>query len=457
MAKSHSTYICDNCGKEYTGWQGQCDACGEWNTIVEQRVEGKVASAFGISAGKIADIKPQSLSQVNSTKQERLQTNIEELDRVLGGGLIPGAVVLLSGEPGVGKSTLLVQLAMKLAQEEIGVTYISAEESLQQIGDRANRLLKGINSKKREQVDEKLELINLYNLEQVVALISQTKSKFIILDSIQTIASSEIRGVPGGMAQVKYCAAELTTIAKQLGKTLLMIGHINKEGGIAGPKILEHLVDVVLHFSGEQKSTVRVLRPQKNRFGSIDEVGIFTMDEMGLTSVRNPAKLFTDITVDVDKSHKGNPSIGSCYTVVMEGVRPLVVNVQALAVPTNYAYPKRVVEGISASRVQLVCAILSRYLKLKLYENDIYINVAQGFKIHDRGVDLAIAAAIYSSVKGTSISKNMVIFGELNLTGRVTNIPFAEKRIKEAKLLGYNKTLSPENIGFVSQLDKVKF
>jgi DNA repair protein RadA/Sms len=456
MAKPRAIYICDNCGKEYSGWQGQCDVCGEWNTIVEQKIASTAASAFATGSVAIHEgNKPQSLAQINKIKQERLSTNISELDRVLGGGVIPGSVILISGEPGVGKSTLLVQLGMEIGSKGTGVTYISEEESLPQIGDRARRLLKGELKTQEDLINKHLELVNLYNLEQILHLMRSTKSQFVILDSIQTIASGEVRGVPGGMSQVKYCAAELTTTAKQLGKTLIMIGHINKEGGIAGPKILEHLVDVVLHFAGEQKSLIRVLRPQKNRFGSIDEIGIFTMDEGGLVSVKNPAQLFADAK-DVDNSSSAESRIGNCYTVVMEGVRPLVVNVQALAVPTTYAYPKRVVEGVSAARVQLICAVLSRYLKVKLYENDIYINVAQGLKVQDRAIDLAIAAAIYSSIKGVPISRNLVIFGEMNLTGRVTEVSFFEKRAKEAKLLGYNKQLTAKELPFISSLAKAK-
>lgn len=447
MAKISKLYACENCGAEYAAWQGQCSSCKEWNTIIEQTVAEKVTqtilnnSRAVLNLGATATLR--NLNDLHKEVRPRLDTELPELNRVLGEGLMAGSVVLLTGEPGIGKSTLLLQLAQNLSTQGKDVVYISAEESLEQIANRAQRLAGG-----NLRDYPKLRLINSFNLEQIRDLfIAEKETELFILDSIQTIMSDAVRGIPGGMAQIRYCAAELTSLAKQLGKSLILVGHINKEGTVAGPKVLEHLVDVVLNFSGEESSSLRMLRPLKNRFGSIDEVGIFLMGESGLESVTNPGEYFLGETVAASTGQ-----IGVCRTVVLEGQRPLVMEIQALAVRTDFAYPKRVSEGVSLPRLQVICAVLSKYLRLNLHDFDIYVNVAQGFKLKDRGVDLAIALAIASSVQNKQLKGKLVAFGEVNLSGRITPGIAPQRREKELKRLGYKHIASAATTPFIKDL-----
>jgi DNA repair protein RadA/Sms len=444
MAKRDAKYyVCENCGADYLSWQGKCDNCGSWNTIVEHRIFTKETQILRSGNTKKGDFKLETLASTPEISSEAYPLNNPELERVLGGGLVKGAAILLTGEPGVGKSTILISSALELAATGVKVTYISAEEAIAQVVARAKRVKPDLVG----EAEANLGLMNLYNLEDLLTLLGTPDAgEVIILDSIQTISSAEVRGVPGGQAQVRYCAAELISACKQLGKTLIIVGHVNKEGEIAGPKLLEHLVDVVLNFSAQGDSALRALRAQKNRFGSTEEVGLFLMEPQGLQLVANAADYFLN--------PQTKPQVGSCRTVIMEGNRPLVVEVQALAVKTSFAYPKRVSEGISSARLQLITAVLDKYLRLKLYEYDLYFNVAKGFNIKDRGADLAAALAIISSVKGKALPLNAVAFGELSLSGQIAPATVNSRRVVEVERLSYRDIVTAPQVSQVNQLTK---
>ncbi len=462
--KSSTIYNCENCGSEYIAWQGRCDSCGEWSTIVEQKTIniglGLIQKGYvnlghnttatggnGDSAGA-----PQKIGSVSGITGglTRITTGLDEFDRVLGGGLAQGSVVLLTGEPGVGKSTLLMQMCIRLAtgKQDIGrdgktpeILYISAEEVIEQVADRAKRIGKSDLS------DANLSLLNSYHLEHIIETISSSQAQVVVLDSIQTIASSEVTGVPGGIAQTKYCASVLTSVTKSLGKTLVMVGHINKDGGIAGPKVLEHLVDVVLQFTGEEENQLRVLRAHKNRFGSTVESGLFLMEQDGLQEISNPGEYFL-------ASSENSKQVGACRCLILDGNRPLVVELQALAVKTVYAYPKRVASGVPLSRLQVLTAALDKYAGLGLHEYDIYVNVARGVKLTDPAIDMALAVAIGSSVKSRQMGK-VIAFGELNLSGSFSPAAFESRRLQEAKRLGYKYIVTPQNVPHLSKLSQV--
>ncbi len=399
---------------------------------------------------------PQKIGAVSGTTGglTRITTGLDEFDRVLGGGLAQGSVVLLTGEPGVGKSTLLMQMCIRLATgkrdgKTLGeqtentpeILYISAEEVIEQVADRAKRIGKS------DLTEVNLSLLNSYHLEHIVETISSSQAQVVVLDSIQTIASSEVTGVPGGIAQTKYCASVLTSVTKSLGKTLVMVGHINKDGGIAGPKVLEHLVDVVLQFTGEEENQLRVLRAHKNRFGSTVESGLFLMEQDGLQEISNPGEYFL-------ASSENSKQVGACRCLILDGNRPLVVELQALAVKTVYAYPKRVASGVPLSRLQVLTAALDKYAGLGLHEYDIYVNVARGVKLTDPAIDMALAVAVGSSVKSRQMGK-VIAFGELNLSGSFTPAAFEARRLQEAKRLGYKYIVTPQNVPHLSKLSQV--
>jgi DNA repair protein RadA/Sms len=412
-------FICSNCGATYNKWQGRCSNCGQWNTLVES-VEVSTATA-GSSGKKLASADAASaLTQ----KTDRIKSGLAEVDEVLGGGFVPGSVVLLAGEPGIGKSTLLLQLAHNTSKSN-KVLYVSGEESAQQIALRAERL---------KIADKTLQLATSNSANDIAATIASDNRDLVIVDSIQTVAVNEVSSAAGNVSQVTNSAQLLSAAAKASNTALVLVGHVTKEGHIAGPRLLEHMVDVVLQLEGDRYGGFKILRSAKNRYGSTNEAGIFEMTDLGLKPVDNPsAALLAERQV----------SDGSIVHATMEGSRPLLVEVQALVNPTSYGYPKRTASGIDLNRVNLLVAMLERRTKLKLADKDIYINIVGGIRLSEPAADLAVCMAIASAAKGMQLKKNAVVFGEVGLSGEVRHVPFLEKRIAEAKKLGFEATIGP--------------
>ena len=421
MAKKNIRYECSNCGAISMTWTGRCTSCGEWNTLQEQMMIDSVASATK-SGTKLS---PQSVSQIAKLKQEpRVTTSIQEVDAVLGGGFVAGSVNLIAGQPGIGKSTLLLQIASSIASK-LPVLYVSGEESVHQVSMRADRLgAKG----------SKLSIVSSTSADDIAATIAAGDYKFVVVDSIQTITVGEVSSAPGSVSQITNSTHMLSVVAKQTNTALVLVGHVTKEGSIAGPKVLEHVVDVVLQLEGDRYGGFKLLRSIKNRYGSTNEAGIFEMIDEGLVPVKNPsASLLAERQV----------SDGSIVLATMEGTRPLLVEVQALVNKTSYGYPKRAASGIDLNRVNLLVAMLERRTKLNLADQDIYINIVGGIKLTEPAADLAVAMAIASASKGMQLKKNSVVFGELGLSGEVRHVPHIEKRVAEAKKLGFDGALGP--------------
>jgi len=431
MAKSVTHFICQNCGAEFPKWAGKCEQCGEWNTLVETVVSARSTKHEARNSKQAQIIKFQD---IQNKEVERETTGIGELDRVLGGGLVPGSVVLLAGEPGIGKSTLLTQLAMKLGGKTVGsvltVLYVCGEESPEQIKLRIMRL-------KRTDLSERSVLsLSFLPTTDVDEVISQAGNpSLMIVDSIQTMATEDLTGMAGSVGQIRECAYRLLNLAKETGVPVFLVGHVTKEGAIAGPKVLEHLVDTVLYLEGDKHHEFRILRSQKNRFGPVDEVGVFTMSGSGLLEVNNPSDVF------LEERQKNVP--GSCVAIVMEGTRPVLVEIQALVVPSQLAMPRRVASGIDQRRLQLLVAGLSKRLRLPLATDDVYVNVAGGLNLKEPAADLAVCLAIVSSFKNKPIGAKTAAFGEVGLLGEIRKVSWSEKRIKEAKKLGYSQIISP--------------
>lgn len=428
MAKNKTRYVCQNCGWTSPKWQGQCRECKEWNTLVEEIVQ-KTKRGRKIKG----EIKAISYSQIETIKENRTKTKIGELDRVLGGGIVSGSVVLVAGQPGIGKSTLLSQLALKLSgkgkNENKAVLYVCGEESPSQIKLRLQRLV----NNKKSIVDDSLLFLPETNVENVVnALQSSQSNNLIIVDSIQTMWSDTLTGSAGSVGQVRYSANKLLEFAKASNTPVFLVGHVTKEGRIAGPKVLEHLVDTVLSLEGEKENDFRVLRAVKNRFGPTDEVGIFRMTDKGMKEIKNPSEMLLGETEE---------SPGSAVTVTMQGIRPMLVEIQGLAVPSSLAVPRRVASGVDYSRLQVIIAVLQKKANLPLYEHDIFVNVAGGFKLTEPSADLAIALAIASSFKNKALPAKTAVIGELGLLGEVRKVSFMKKRIKEAKKMGYENII----------------
>jgi len=433
MGRQISKFVCQKCGFESPKWAGQCGGCQEWNTLVETLVVKK-KGGFG---GGVKGIRPVRLSEVKSRKVERDKTNIDELDRVLGGGLVPGSVVFLAGEPGIGKSTLLTQLALK----QRDTIYVCGEESPEQIKIRIDRMGGERNSGLSflAQVDVDVVIESIKDLAK--------KPKLIIVDSIQTMSTSDLTGMAGSVGQVRECSYRLLNMAKRLHIPVILVGHVTKEGTIAGPKVLEHLVDTVIYLEGDKKHQFRILRSYKNRFGSVDEVGVFMMTDKGLMQVKNPSDVFLE--------ERQKNVAGSCVVATMEGTRPVLVEMQALVVPSQLAVPRRVGTGVDQKRLQLLTAVLTKKCRLSLGQMDVYVNVAGGLKLIEPAVDLGICMAIASSFKNKVLGQKTAVFGEVGLLGEIRRVGFIEKRVKEAKKLGYSRVIGPEQVKTVLQAVKL--
>jgi len=421
MAKALGVkFVCSNCGASYNKWQGRCGTCGEWNTLAEQ-VEVSTATA-GASGRKI---DTQTVTAALKSKISRLKTGISEVDEVLGGGMVPGSVNLLAGQPGIGKSTILLQIAHNASLNN-KVLYVSGEESAQQIAMRAERL---------KTSGQNLQLAVSTVANDIAATISGGGFDLAIVDSIQAVAVNEVNSAAGNVSQITNSAQLLSAAAKASNTALVLVGHVTKEGSIAGPKVLEHMVDVVLQLEGDRYGGFKILRGVKNRYGSTNEAGIFEMTDAGMRAVDNPsAALLAERQV----------SDGSIVHATMEGSRPILVEVQALVNPTSYGYPKRTASGIDLNRVNLLIAMLERRTKLKLADRDIYVNIVVGIRLTEPAADLAVCMAIASAAKGMQLKKNAVVFGEVGLSGEVRHVPFAEKRIAEAKKMGFEVAIGPQ-------------
>ncbi len=416
MPKTQTIFVCSNCGNKVSRWQGRCTNCGQWNTFLEQVVVSGKKGALGAKAAA-----PVSLGSITTDVARRFGTGIGEFDEVVGGGIVPGSLVLLGGDPGIGKSTLALQLSMQITED---VLYVSGEESVNQIKLRANRINK----------DHELQVLAETDLDTVLASVEAATPKLVIIDSIQTMYSETTTGVAGGVAQVTGAVQRIMRTAKQNHISFIIIGHVTKEGYLAGPKTLEHMVDTVLYLEGERFASFRILRCVKNRFGTTNEVGVFEMLSEGLVEVENPSQLFLG-----DESIKAS---GNVITSIVEGSRALLLEIQALTSTTNFGYPKRTTAGFDANRLQLLTAILGKRAGLNLGNQDIYINVVGGIKIDEPSADLAVALAIVSSLKDSVIDQTVVI-GELGLSGEVRFVPNLEKRIKEAEKLGFKRIICP--------------
>ncbi|HSX36146.1 MAG TPA: DNA repair protein RadA [Patescibacteria group bacterium] len=421
MAKNRVRYVCSNCGEISLSWAGKCPHCGAWNTLSEELM---VESAPGRVASSGKALTPSTVGTLVAHDQQRLMTGMPDVDVVLGGGIVAGSVMLIAGQPGIGKSTLLLQLASSVASRH-KVLYVSGEESGHQVGLRAERL--GVKA-------AQLELATTNSADDIATTIIGGAYELVIVDSIQTVAAAGIASAAGSVSQITNSTQLLIAAAKQSGTAVVLVGHVTKEGSIAGPKVLEHVVDVVLQLEGDRYGGFKILRATKNRFGPTTEAGIFEMDDRGLAPVANPsAALLAERQV----------SDGSVVLATLEGTRPLLVEVQALVNKTSYGYPKRAASGIDLNRVNLLVAMLERRTKLNLADQDIYINIVGGMRITEPAADLAVCMAIGSAAKGLQLKSNAVVFGEVGLSGEVRHVPYIEKRIAEAKKLGFDAAIGP--------------
>lgn len=426
MAKGKKTvFFCQNCGHEETKWLGQCPMCKEWNTFVEEKV---IASSVSASVKTDRDIEKKivALSQVNTDEQKRFQTGMKELDRVLGGGIVPGSLVLVGGDPGIGKSTLLLQVCQKLAKER-QVLYISGEESLVQIKLRANRM---------GNFSDNMKLFCETNLGTIRNVIEKKQPEFVVIDSIQTMYSEEVASAPGSVSQVRESTNVFMQLAKGLGITIFIVGHVTKEGTVAGPRVLEHMVDTVLYFEGDRHASYRILRGVKNRFGSTNEIGVFEMRQNGLVEVENPSEYML--------SGKPENASGSVVACSIEGTRPLLIEIQALVCDTNFGMPRRTATGTDYNRVNLLMAVLEKRIGLHLANCDAYVNIAGGIRMNEPAIDLGIVMAIVSSYKNRPVDERMIVFGEVGLSGEVRAVNMPEQRVAEAKKLGFETCVVPE-------------
>ena len=432
MAKNKTVYICQSCSFQILRWVGQCPECQSWNTFVEEVITKTLPNQSKSYSN--VNVKLIKLSEVKYEESQRFSSGFSEFDRVLGGGFVAGQVILMAGEPGIGKSTILTQICRNLSKDKI--IYVCGEENPEQIKLRAERL--------------KVNTANLYMLtdtdvDQVLGAIEQNPdTKLLIVDSMQTITSQEFMGIAGSVGQVRGCVQKISDAVKRLNISTIIIGHVTKEGTVAGPKVLEHMVDTVLYLEGDHNHLFRVLKTIKNRFGPVSEIGLFEMAEEGLKEVLNPSEMFL--------SERSKTSVGSCVSVVMEGFRPLMFEIQALTSKTTFGYPMRKASGFNVNRLQLLIAILEKKCKIDLSQQDVFVNVAGGFKVAEYGVDLAVCMALLSSYHNKNITSDLCAFGECGLLGEIRRVSQMDKRISEAKKLGFKKIVSPNDYKNIADL-----
>lgn len=443
MTKNRTVFACQNCGHQSPKWLGRCPECGEWNSFVEETYRQPVRKGLEGLSSAPGEIK--KINEIQTDEVIRIRTEIEEFDNVLGGGLVPSSFTLIGGDPGVGKSTLILQVAGKIASLNKKVLYVSGEESLSQVKMRAERL--NINS-------DNLFVLSETLIENIFSAVEKIKPFLLIVDSIQTVFTQDISSAPGTVSQVRECAGKLMMLAKREGITTFVIGHVTKEGAIAGPMVLEHIVDTVLYFEGERARNFRILRTHKNRFGSISEIGVFKMTASGLEEVKNPSEyLLSERTEDVS---------GSAVVCSLEGSKPMLMEIQALVSQTPFGMPRRNTIGIDPYRVNLLIAIMEKRLGISFLGYDVFLNVAGGIKITEPASDLGVIAALYSSINNIPLNSNTVLFGEVGLGGEVRSVLFAEERVREAERLGFKRVIMPlqdlsEKRKFSIDIVKVRF
>lgn len=424
--KSVTVYFCQSCGYESSKWMGQCPGCKEWNTFVEETVEKKTAGKLKSVAGGNQELKSYKLSEIDMQEKERMKTQFPELDRVLGGGIVPGSMILVGGDPGIGKSTLLLQVCRNLA-DSMSVLYVSGEESLQQIKMRAERI---------GNFSDNLKLLCETNLERAEQVIERQKPAVVIIDSIQTMYNEEVASAPGSVSQVRESTGRLMQIAKGMGVTVFIVGHVTKEGVVAGPRVLEHMVDTVLYFEGDRHAAYRILRGVKNRFGSTNEIGVFEMCEEGLREVENPSEFMLN--------GKPEGASGSVVACSMEGTRPVLLEVQALVCRSSFGIPRRTAAGTDLNRVNLLMAVLEKRAGLSLSSCDAYINIAGGIRMSEPAIDLGIVMALASSFQDRPVDEKTICFGEVGLSGEVRAVNMAQQRVAEARKLGFTTCVLPK-------------
>ncbi len=436
MAKAKTIFFCKECGHESSKWLGQCPGCKEWNTFVEEPVVKKSVTGSVLRGQKA---EPSKLSEVKITETARTMIGIGELDRVLGGGIVQGSLVLVGGDPGIGKSTLLLQMCKHLAETDKRVLYISGEESLRQIKMRANRL---------GEFKHDMLLLSETNLDVVEQTIRSVEPEIVVIDSIQTMFKEEVGSAPGSVGQVRETTNTLMNLAKGLGISIFIIGHVTKEGMVAGPRVLEHMVDTVLYFEGDHNATYRILRAVKNRFGSTNEIGVFEMKDVGLKEVTNPSEFM------LDGMPEDEP--GSVVTCAMEGTRPILVEAQALVCQTNFNLPRRTAAGADYNRINLLMAVIEKRLGIRMSDCDAYVNVAGGMRINEPALDLAVVAVLLSSYRNRALPSRILVFGEVGLTGEVRAVNMAEQRVLEAEKLGYSCCILPNVNKKVISIDGIR-
>lgn len=427
MAKTKSVFVCGSCGQESPKWLGKCPGCQAWNTFVEEKITKRSTNRPGNSLAFPKE-KPKSIVQVETSRDARVHSGIAELDRVLGGGMVPGSLLLVGGDPGIGKSTLLLQASNALAAAGHKVLYVSGEESVRQTRLRAERV---------GALSEQMYVLSETNMEEIADAIDDLQPEMVVIDSIQTVYHPAVESAPGSVSQVRECTGYFLRIAKVRGIATVLVGHVTKEGAIAGPRLLEHMVDTVLYFEGERHHAFRVLRAVKNRFGSTNEIGIFEMLESGLREVANPSEMFL--------SERPQGTSGSIVTASIEGTRPVLVELQALVAPTTFPSPRRMTAGVDHNRLSLILAVLEKRIGLFLQNQDAYLNVAGGVRLVEPAVDLAMAVAVASSYQDKPTRPGDVVFGEVGLTGEVRAVSRIEQRVREAEKLGFKRVILPEN------------